>query len=119
MTEGDDIAALDKKLKKLRQTEKQGKSAQSGSSDEAQQAGWAGMQVGMEFVGAILGGAFIGYLLDNWLETKPIFFFLMFFLGVFTGFYNLYRLTNNKGTAVGLHPTAKTAKEDAESESGG
>jgi ATP synthase protein I len=61
----------------------------------------AGMQAGVELVVAVIAGTAIGYGLDSWLGTKPLFLLIMFFLGVCTGFYNVYRISQNMGTAVG------------------
>lgn len=80
-----------------------------------------GMQAGVELIGAIAAGTLIGIGLDHLLGTKPLFSILMFLLGVFTGFYNVYRVTQNMGSAVGfaqnkkvedkeLHPDQKDAK---------
>lgn len=71
-----------------------------------------GMHAGFELVGAIAAGGFIGYWLDTWLGTMPIFLILMFLLGVFTGFYNIYRLMNNldNGPSISnLHRQQKDA----------
>ncbi|MCD8562535.1 MAG: AtpZ/AtpI family protein [Alphaproteobacteria bacterium] len=51
----------------------------------------------------------IGYGIDYYFGTKPAFLLIFFFLGVCTGFYNVYRVTQNMGTAVGIK---KPAKED-------
>lgn len=72
-----------------------------------------GLQAGMEFTGSIAVGVLIGVGLDNWLGTKPIFMLVFFFLGVFTGFFNIYRVTSNLGSSVGfseLHRRQKDAK---------
>lgn len=58
-------------------------------------------RIGIEFVGAIAGSAFIGFFLDRQFETSPLFMFLFLFAGVATGFYNIYRVTNNHGNTVG------------------
>lgn len=52
-----------------------------------------GIRAGTELVGAILGCALIGYGLDVWLDTKPLFLIGLLILGVATGFYNVYRIT--------------------------
>ncbi len=44
--------------------------------------GWA---IGVEFVGAVLIGAFIGYLLDRWLGTAPWLMIVLLFLGFAAG----------------------------------
>ena len=76
-----------------------------------------GMKAGTELVGSVIAGALIGYLLDGWLETKPIFLIIMLLLGVITGFVNVWRTTQNIGTSVGysqLHKAKKPAKTPAD-----
>ena len=73
-----------------------------------------GLRAGTELVGSMIAGGLIGYGLDKWLETGPWGFIICLLLGVFTGFWNVYRLINNMGSAVGfaqLHKGAKPAKE--------
>jgi ATP synthase protein I len=53
--------------------------------------GGAGVQVGIELVAGVAGGGLIGYALDSWLETWPIGFLVMFFLGAAAGMLNAYR----------------------------
>jgi ATP synthase protein I len=53
-----------------------------------------GIQAGIEMVVTIGACTAAGYGLDKWLETKPAFLLVMFFLGVCTAFYNVYRLTS-------------------------
>jgi ATP synthase protein I len=48
--------------------------------------------VGFAFVLAIVMGFGAGYLLDNWLGTRPWFSFLGFFLGLAAGILNVYRI---------------------------
>jgi F0F1-type ATP synthase assembly protein I len=47
--------------------------------------------VGFSFVLAVVLGAWFGWLLDNWLGTKPWFFMLFFFFGLAAGIINVYR----------------------------
>jgi ATP synthase protein I len=53
--------------------------------------GGAGVQVGVELVAGVIGGALIGYGLDRWLETWPVLFLIFFFLGAAAGMLNAYR----------------------------
>jgi ATP synthase protein I len=53
--------------------------------------GGAGVQVGIELVAGVIGGALIGYGLDRWFETWPILFLVFFFLGAAAGMLNAYR----------------------------
>ena len=78
-----------------------------------------GMRAGAELMGSIAGGAFIGWLLDQWLETAPIMLIVFLLLGIGTGFYNVYKTTQNIGTNPGfseLHRREKTAKDNEKSD---
>lgn len=50
------------------------------------------LNIGFTIVGCIVLGTFIGYLLDNWLCSKPIFMIIGIILGTITAFYSLYSL---------------------------
>jgi len=47
--------------------------------------------VGTDLVAGVAVGTFIGYYLDKWLNTTPLFFLICFFLGAIAGGYNIYR----------------------------
>jgi ATP synthase protein I len=49
------------------------------------------MQVGAELLAAMVVGAGIGWLLDWWLATLPLFFLVFFFLGAGIGMLNVFR----------------------------
>lgn len=51
----------------------------------------SGYAIGMEFVGAILGGGFIGWLLDRWLGTAPWLMIVLLLLGFAAGTRNAMR----------------------------
>lgn len=69
-----------------------------------------GVRAGTELVGAIVVCAAIGYGLDRWLDTKPWMLILFLFLGVCTGFLNVYRVTQNLGSAVGYKKNVEDEK---------
>jgi ATP synthase protein I len=71
-----------------------------------------GARAGVELVGAIIGGALLGYGIDHFFETSPIFFLIFTVLGIITGFYNIYKITMNFGTSVGFKGL-KTPSKDA------
>lgn len=56
----------------------------------------AGVRAGTELVGATFGAALIGYGLDRWLETKPLFLIVLLLLGICAGFFNIWKLTQNQ-----------------------
>ncbi len=70
----------------------------------------SGAQAGLELVTSIVAGALIGYGLDHWLGTKPWMLILFLFLGVGTGFWSVYRISNNLGSAVGFAALQKAQK---------
>jgi ATP synthase protein I len=47
--------------------------------------------VGIAFVLAVVFGFLIGYFLDRWLGTSPLFLILFFFIGVAAGIVNVVR----------------------------
>jgi ATP synthase protein I len=72
-----------------------------GQNQSSNDAMGNGMRAGLELVVSIGAGTFIGYWLDKTFDTKPLFLIALFFLGVITGFVNVWRVTNNVGYAVG------------------
>jgi F0F1-type ATP synthase assembly protein I len=46
--------------------------------------------MGISVALAIAIGVFIGLTLDDWLGTKPWFFFIFLFFGIAAGFRNIY-----------------------------
>jgi ATP synthase protein I len=50
--------------------------------------------VGIAFVLAVLFGFLIGWALDRWLGTSPLFLIVFFFIGVAAGIVNLVRTAN-------------------------
>ena len=46
--------------------------------------------MGISVVMAIGIGVWFGLTLDNWLNTKPWFFYIFLFLGIAAGFKNIY-----------------------------
>jgi ATP synthase protein I len=51
-----------------------------------------GLRAGSELLGAVIVGAVLGYWLDRFLGTTPLFMIILLFIGFITGFYNIYRL---------------------------
>jgi ATP synthase protein I len=50
-----------------------------------------GLRVGTEIVASTVIGLGMGYYIDKWLDTRPVFLLLFFLFGVVAGFLNLYR----------------------------
>ena len=47
-----------------------------------------------ELVAAVLVGTIIGFILDNWFDTKPWLIIIFFFLGAAAGMLNVIRTAN-------------------------
>ena len=52
-------------------------------------------RLGTELVAAVVVGTIIGFILDNWFDTKPWFIIIFFFIGVIAGIMNVIRTAKN------------------------
>ena len=48
-------------------------------------------KLGTELVAAVIVGTIIGFILDNWFDTKPLLTICFFFIGVSAGILNVIR----------------------------
>ncbi len=60
------------------------------------------MRVATDIIGTPIVCGAIGMGVDEWFSTAPLFFLIMAFLGVFAGFWNLYRAQIGADSAVGF-----------------
>ena len=58
-------------------------------------------RVATELVAGVVVGAFIGWVLDRWLGTSPLFLVVLFFLGAAAGMLNVWRIVSGRGLATG------------------
>ena len=49
------------------------------------------LKISTELVAAVVVGSTIGFLLDNWFDTKPLLTICFFILGVSAGILNVFR----------------------------
>jgi ATP synthase protein I len=77
--DGDD---LDRRIAAAKKAEQRHSAHPATPQGDVESRGWA---VGVEFVGAVLVSAFIGWLLDRWLGTKPWLMILFLLLGFAAG----------------------------------
>ena len=72
------------KIKKQVQPDNKKKSSFMGSA----------FKLGTELVAAVAVGTIIGFILDNWFDTKPWLIIIFFFLGSAAGMLNVIRTAN-------------------------
>ena len=49
------------------------------------------LKISTELVAAVVVGSTIGFLLDNWFDTKPLLTICFFFMGVVAGILNVFK----------------------------
>ena len=69
------------KLDNQRQSEKEKRGSFIGNA----------FRLGTEMVAAVLVGTIIGFILDNWFDTKPLLMIVFFFIGSAAGILNVVR----------------------------
>ena len=70
-----------KKIEKVKETNKGSNAASLGKA----------LKISTELVAAVIVGSTIGFLLDNWFDTKPLLTICFFFMGVAAGILNVFR----------------------------
>jgi ATP synthase protein I len=79
---------------------------QAGPGGETGRAMSLGLRVLSEFVAGIIAGSALGWLLDKWFSTSPLFLLLLGALGTAAGFLNVYR--------IATQPTSPAPVDNAE-----
>ena len=97
----DALNALDSRLKNARD-HVQDPLNQPGA-EKAEKGGALGLafRVSVEIVSAVAIGTLIGFLMDNWLGTRPWLMLFCIVLGGGAGILNVYRIASGFGYAVG------------------
>ena len=49
------------------------------------------LKISTELVAAVVVGSSLGFLLDNWFDTKPLLTIFLFFIGVAAGILNVFK----------------------------
>ena len=109
---------LDERLRRFR--DEQDVAAGRAEKPGSRQGGLGfAMRIGTELVAALVIGVGFGLLLDNWLGTKPWFMLVFFLLGAAAGMFNVYRVVQNQGGAIGYKPSERGATEDTKTDRNG
>lgn len=110
----ENLEELDARLKILREETQSGHSPGDATDPKDALRGFgAAFRIGTELVAALIVGVGVGYFLDRWLETAPVFLIVFFFLGAGAGILNVYRAASGIGTLSGL-PSRNGDKKDEE-----
>ncbi len=56
----------------------------------------AGERVFSEIVGGLIFGILVGWLIDSYFHTRPIFLIIFVFLGLAASVYNIYKATKSE-----------------------
>jgi ATP synthase protein I len=94
---GDDarLDALDERLKVAREREEE--RTGSAGNVEADASYRAGNRVLADLLGGIVGGAFLGWVVQHFFpRTSPWGLLVMLFLGIFVSFRNIIRMSNRR-----------------------
>ena len=70
--------------KNIENVQKDSKSSNAASFSKA-------LKISTELVAAVVVGSTIGFLLDNWFDTKPLLTICFFIMGVAAGILNVFR----------------------------
>ena len=92
---------LDSRLYQAREKSRASKEPGSSIGKEEMSGYSMAVRIGTEMVAALIIGVGFGYFLDYWLETKPWFLVVFFFLGAGAGVLNVYRAASGLGMAPG------------------
>lgn len=97
----DEFARFDARMRQLRP---EVDDAAQEQARRQRSSGYRALHAGIEIVVGVAAGALIGYGLDAWLNTTPLFIVLLFTLGMGAGFLNAMRTLRrlSSGTAETL-----------------
>ena len=84
---------LSSKIEEMRATESAQNALDKDSAREAANVS-SGARAGAELISCIIAGGLFGWVLDHLLESQPLFLIVFLLVGVCSGFYAVYRITN-------------------------
>lgn len=97
---------LKKQIQSARDKDTQRSSAKGRSAVDGRSANMA-FRATIELVSAIGVSGFIGYWIDQWLDSTPWAMIVMLFLGFIAGFLNIYRAAMGQDFKIGFKEEEK------------
>lgn len=88
------LDALDERLRAAR--EQEGKRIKPVAGTEADASYRAGNRVLADLLGGIVGGVFLGWVIDHFAGTAPWGLLVMMFFGIIVAFRNIIRMSNRR-----------------------
>jgi ATP synthase protein I len=82
---------LDARLRRLRERTSEEDATPAGREPQSSSAAGFALRIGIELLAALLVGGGIGWLLDRWFGTLPLFLIVFFLLGACAGMLNVFR----------------------------
>lgn len=105
----DEFAA---RLRAARGADRTDRDDESPASRGSMQSGLGvGLRIGIEMVVSVAVGAGIGYLIDGWADTRPLFMVVFLFLGFAAGLMNVLRIIRGLDEAVGYGRAVREKRE--------
>lgn len=110
------LESVEARLQSVRE-ERAEKAAREASQANQRQGLGLGMRIGIELVAAVIAGIGIGLLLDNYLDTTPIFTLAFVSVGFAAGVMNVLRISRGLDEKIGLGRAVRE-KEAADAAAG-
>ncbi|MBK8175265.1 MAG: AtpZ/AtpI family protein [Rhodospirillales bacterium] len=104
----DRLSEFESRLNRL----KDGQSGKAAASDTAKTSGYGmAFTISADLVGGLVGGAGLGWLIDQWAGSFPLGMIVFFFLGAGAGMWNVFRTVRGYDMALGFRPPAASSTE--------
>lgn len=86
MSDEDNLPSLQELDKSIKEAKKRAEGDSSGKNKPG-----SAFRTSIDLVAGVVVGSVVGYYIDKWLGTLPVFFIVCFFLGVAGSALNIYR----------------------------
>ena len=104
-------ASLSERIRQLEESQEPARHKNTKAAMSSNGLAMAG-RVTTELVAGLVVGTGVGWALDQWLDTSPIFMVVMFFLGAAAGMMNVWRALTGRGMAAGFFDEKRQAGSD-------